>query len=181
MKYSKNIVMYVISLIIVGAITGFIYALNNPIELTDYLESLNSHNNVYIIQIMTIIGLFFSTLSLINFLIESLILGIEGISIGYVVGLFFQNYKIKGLLFSILSLLINKGLYLLILVYLFIINFRYIMKVLKNILGISNDYIKPSIKPLIKKYLIILLIVIINDTLIYFFGNMFLKYLTFML
>lgn len=181
MKNSKNIVLYVAIVIIVSIITGFIYGINNPIDLTEYLENLNNHNSLFIVHTLVIIGIFFSTLSLINLFVESIIFGIEGISIGFTLSLFFHQYKFPGLLYGIITTLVNKGIYLLLLLYLFIISFNYINRILKNILGINNDYINFSIKPLIKKFMLIIIFSLINNTIIYFFGNMFLNYLTFML
>lgn len=181
MKNSKYIVLYVAIVVFLSILTGFIYGLNNPIELNSYLESLNSNNSLFLMHTLVIIGIFFSTLSLINLFVESVIFGIEGISIGFIISLFFHQYKLKGLLYAIITIIVNKGLYLLLLLYLFIISFNYTKRILNNIFGVNNDYINLSIKPLIKKFTLILIFSLINNTLIYFFGNMFLKYLTFML
>ena len=62
-----------------------------------------------------------------------------------------------------------------ILIYLFIISINYINKVIKNILGLKNDYIRSLIKPLLMRFSLILVISLINDTLIYFLGNIILK------
>lgn len=181
MKNSKNITLYVAIVLLVSIVTGFIYGINNPIDLTDYLASLKNNNSLFLLHTLVIIGIFFSTLSLINLLLESVIFGIEGISIGFTISLFFHQYKLKGLLYGIITILVNKGIYLIILLYLFIVSFNYINRIIKNILGLNNDYINYSIKPLIKKFTLILIFSLINNTIIYFFGNMFLNYLTFML
>lgn len=181
MKNSKNIALYVAIVVLVSIITGFIYGINNPLDLTEYLEGLKNNNSLFIMHTLVIIGIFFSTLSLINLLVESVIFGVEGISIGFTISLFFHQYKLKGLLYGIITCIVNKGIYLLLLLYLFIISFNYINRVLKNILGVSNDYINVSIKPLIKKFILIIIFSLINNTIIYFFGNIFLNYLTFML
>ncbi len=181
MKNSKNIALYVAIVLLISIITGFIYGINNPVDLTDYLNSLTNKNSLFLIHTLIIIGIFFSTLSLINPIIESIIFGIEGISIGFTISLFFKQYKLKGLLYSLITTIVNKGIYLLLLLYLFIISINYVNRILKNIFGINNDYVNYSIKPLIKKFTLILIFSLINNTIIYFFGNMFLNYLTFML
>ena len=66
-------------------------------------------------------------------------------------------------------------LFIIILIYLFIISINYINKVIKNILGLKNDYIRSLIKPLLMRFSLILVISLINDTLIYFLGNIILK------
>ena len=71
--------------------------------------------------------------------------------------------------------IINRLLFIIILIYLFIISINYINKVIKNILGLKNDYIRSLIKPLLMRFSLILVISLINDTLIYFLGNIILK------
>ena len=161
--------------------TGVIYGFNNELDLTSYLETLNTNNNLYLYHILVIIFFFVATLSIFGTLINSIIIGIESISIGYILSNFIQNYKFKGFIYGIINILINKGLYIIVLIYLFIIGINYIKKIYLNLIGINKNYTCDLIIPLIKKYIVILIIIFIYDTIIYFFGNMFLNYLTFML
>ena len=177
----KNAALFIAILSIILVLTGLIYGFNNKIDLTNYLTSLNE-NNILLIQHGIIIILFFiSTLSILGVVLQSIYIGIESISIGYLISQFILSYNIKGLIYSIITIFVNKFLYILILMYLFITSITYIKKVILNIVNINNDTVSNLLKPLIKKYIIILVILFIYDLLIYLFGNMFLNYLTFML
>lgn len=181
MKNNKNIALYIAVIIVISLISGFIYGYNKNIDISSYLETLTSNNNLFFIHTISIVIILIGTLSLINVITESIIMSIEGISIGFIISIFFKNYKLPGLIYAFLTILINKGIYLILISYLFIIGFKYAKKIFKNIIGVNNDYVKQLHKPLIQKFILILIINLINDTIIYFFGNVLLNYLTFML
>lgn len=181
MKNNKNIALYIAAIIVISLISGFIYGYNKDIDISDYLETLTTNNNLYFMHTISIIIILIGTLSLINTLTESIIISIEGVSIGFILSIFFKNYKLSGLIYALSVILINKGIYLILISYLFIISFKYAKKIFKNIIGVNNDYVKQLHKPLIQKFILILIISLVNDTIIYFFGNVLLNYLTFML
>ncbi|MCH5166446.1 MAG: hypothetical protein J1F35_01005 [Erysipelotrichales bacterium] len=181
MKNNKNIAIYIVAIVVISVISGFIYGYNKDFDISSYLATLTTKNNLYLMHTLGIILIFIGTLSLINVLTESIIFSIEGISIGFILAIFFKNYRIKGIFYALAIILVNKLIYILLISYLFIVGFKYGSKIIKNIIGINNDYVKHLHKPLIQKFALILIISIINDTIIYFFGNIFLNYLTFML
>lgn len=181
MRKSRHVIVFVVVLFIVSVITGYIYGINNYYDLTDYIEGLSGHNNLFITHLIIFFLFLFSTISLLGIIAESIYIGFEGVSIGYLLAIFFSNFKLKGILYALVTIAINKLFLLLILIYLFIVSFKYIKKSIDNIIGINKDYFDGMIKPLLQKYFIILLILLAYDTVIYFFGNKLLNYLTFML
>lgn len=181
MKKARHMVIFSSVLLVISIIIGIIYGINNYYDLTDYIESLNNHNNLFFYHIIVLLIFFFSTLSLLGIFIQSVFIGFEGISIGYVLSIFYANFKIKGLFYAITTIIVNKSIFIVVLLYLFYIGARYLKKNINNILGTNKDHVEILIKPLIKKYLIILIFILIYDTIIFFFGNIFLNYLTNML
>lgn len=181
MKNTKNIAIYIAVIIVISLISGIIYGYNKEIDISNYINTLTLNNNLYFMHTISIVIILIGTLSLINVITESIIFSIEGISIGFILSIFYKNYSFKGIIYALAIILTNKLIFLLIISYLFIVGVKYTNKVFKNIIGISNDYVKYLHKPLLQKYLLIFIISIINDTIIYFFGNIFLNYLTFML
>lgn len=176
MKKNKNVATFIVFVLIVAVISGFIYGLNKTIDVSEFLDAIkNQNSNLFIPHTIYIIIILVSTLSLINIFSEMVIFSIEGLSIGFTLGVLFKNYKLNGFFFGILSSVVNKLIFLVLISYLFLISINYISKTLKNMLGIKNDYIKTLLKPLLIRFLIILVVSLINDTIIYFFGNMFLK------
>ena len=164
---NKNAAIFISVLSIILFITGLIYGFNNTININDYLANLNSNNTAIISYIVIIILFFISTLSIFGIILESIYIGIESISIGYVLANFISYFKLKGLLYGLINIILNKGLFFLIFIY--------------NLLGINKNYTSELIIPLIKKYLVLLIIISIYGILLYLFGNKFLNYLTFML
>lgn len=181
MLSKRNAIIFTVIIIIVLFFSGLIFGLNNTFDINEYLETLDKNNFVIIKHFIIIFICLFCTISLLGSIFIPIYIGFESISIGYLVANFISVYKIKGLLYALVNVLINKGLYLLILIYLFVVAIKYIKKHVMNIIGINKEYICDLIIPLLKKYMIVTSILLIYDTLLYVFGNMFLKYLTFML
>ena len=178
---NKNAAIFISVLSSILFITGLIYGFNNTININDYLANLNSNNTAIISYIVIIILFFISTLSIFGIILESIYIGIESISIGYVLANFISYFKLKGLLYGLINIILNKGLFFLILIYLFINSIKYLKIFIYNLLGINKNYTSELIMPLIKKYLVLLIIISIYGILLYLFGNKFLNYLTFML
>lgn len=181
MKKDKHIALFIALLFLISIITGFIYGLNNYYDLSNYMKELGEHNNLFFPHLTILIIFLFSTLSLLGVFIQSIFIGIEGVSVGYILSTFYLNFKFKGLLYGLMTLLINNVFFIIILFYLFIISYKYIKKNVNNIVGVNKDYVGLLIRPLLKKYLLILTFLIIYDVIIYFFGNIFLNYLRIML
>lgn len=181
MKKVKHVVIFGIIILAISIITGLIYAINNPYDLTEYIANLTKHNNLFVLHLGILFLFLLSTLSILGSVSQIFIIGFEGVSIGYVLGEFFLSYKINGLFYALITICLNKLIFILILIYLLITSYVYIKRSFNNIIGLSKDYLSNIIKPLLLKYSVITIFVIIYDIIIYFFGNMLLNYLTFML
>lgn len=177
----KNALIFIVVVAAVLFITGLIYGFNNKFDINEYLSILDSNNFLIIKHLLIIIICLFCTISLLGVIFIAIYIGFESISIGYLIANFILSYKTSGLLYGIITVIVNKGIYLLILLYLFITAIIYLKKHIMNIVGINKEYITDLLIPLLKKYLVITIILIIYDIFIYVFGNMFLNYLTFML
>ena len=92
-------------------------------------------------------------------------------SLGYLFALLYEYRKFKGILFSIIYSIINKGVFLLILSLFLLWTIKYIKNILNSLKRPKKDLI---ISYLIKS-LIIISLICINDLLIYLFGNYILK------
>lgn len=179
-KYKRFLIM-VLVIILISVITGFIYGINNNYDLTGYLENLSTNNSLFTYHLIFIGLCLIMTISLVGIVGISVIIGFESISIGYILSIFYHNYKINGLLYGLINVGINKLLYLIILIYLFIVSCIYLKKSIDNISGAHKDYYAAIVLPLLKKYIIITIILMLYDILIYIFGNIILNNLTNML
>ncbi len=181
MKRAKHVIVFGLLIIAISIITGIIYAINNPYDLTEYMEGLTKHNNLLFNHLGILFLFLLSTLSILGSISQVFIIGFESVSIGYVIGEFFLAFKFKGITYALITVLVNKAIFLIILLYLLINSYIYIRKSFHNIIGVSKDYFSQIILPILLKYSIITIFVVIYDIIIYFFGNMLLNYLTFML
>ena len=181
MKNNKVYITFVSIIIIVSIISGIIYGINNPFDVSNYLDSLNSNNNLFIPHIIIISLFYISTISLLGIIAQLLFLGFYSISLGYILSSFVKVYKFKGFLYALSIILINNFMFLIIVSYLLIVSIKYIKRIIYNLKGIDNNTYKKILIPLSKKYLIILVCLLILDTFIFMFGNKILNFLQFML
>lgn len=181
MKRVKHVLLFGVIIMAISMITGLIYAINNPYDLTEYISNLSKHNNLFINHLTILFFFLLSTLSILGSIFEIFVIGFEGVSIGYVIGQFFLEYKFKGIIYALITVGINKFIFLLVLIYLLSCAYIYIKRSFNNIIGLNKDYFSNIVLPILLKYAIVTIFVIVYDIIIYFFGNMLLNYLTFML
>ncbi len=180
MKKNKYALVLVVSIFVISLIVGFIYGINNPYDISEYVKNIDK-NMLLFNHLLVIMLFFFSTISLIGILINGFYIGFEGVSVGFVISAFFKTYGIKGIIYSLINLLLNKGLFIIILFYLFIVGVKYVKKSLSNVVGLSTDYLIVLMKPMVKKYLLITIFIVIYDLLNYFLLYKLVKYFTFIL
>lgn len=180
MKKNKYVLVLVLSIFVISLVVGFIYGINNPYDISEYVKNIDK-NMLLFNHLLVVVLFFFSTISLIGILINGFYIGFEGVSVGFVVSAFFKTYGIKGIIYSLINLVLNKGLFIIILFYLFIVGIKYVKKCLSNIVGLSTDYLIVLIKPMVKKYLLIVIFSVVYDLLNYFLLYKLVKYFTFIL
>lgn len=180
MKKNKYALVLVLSIFVISLVVGFIYGINNPYDISEYVKNIDK-NMLLFNHLLVVMLFFFSTISLIGILINGFYIGFEGVSVGFVVSAFFKTYGIKGIIYSLINLVLNKGLFIIILFYLFIVGIKYVKKCLSNIVGLSTDYLIVLIKPMVKKYLLIVIFSVVYDLLNYFLLYKLVKYFTFIL
>lgn len=180
MKKNKYALVLVLSIFVISLVVGFIYGINNPYDISEYVKNIDK-NMLLFNHLLVVMLFFFSTISLIEILINGFYIGFEGVSVGFVVSAFFKTYGIKGIIYSLINLVLNKGLFIIILFYLFIVGIKYVKKCLSNIVGLSTDYLIVLIKPMVKKYLLIVIFSVVYDLLNYFLLYKIVKYFTFIL
>lgn len=180
MKKNKYALVLVLSIFVISLVVGFIYGINNPYDISEYVKNIDK-NLLLFNHLLIVMLFFFSTISLIGILINGFYIGFEGVSVGFVVSAFFKTYGIKGIIYSLINLVLNKGLFIIILFYLFIVGIKYVKKCLSNIVGLSTDYLIVLIKPMVKKYLLIVIFSVVYDLLNYFLLYKLVKYFTFIL
>ena len=155
MKKNKNIIIFVTVLFSLSIVSGIVYGLNSDYNIINLIEELPRLNYYSLID-LAIVGIFLiSGLSLTGPITNSIIISLEGIGIGYTLSSYIKN---SSLLKGLISITYLKLFNIIILLYLFIVNFNYFKRCIKNLFQLEDDkYIKIT-KPLLKKYVLIIII-----------------------
>ncbi len=181
-KYSKILKLISISLIL-GLIIGFF--IYNKIDNTYIFEELtnikdllsNNHLNYLLFHFIIISLLITSSLTLIGSISFIIYFLFEGISISYNLLTLSHIYHFKGLIYSFLYIIITKLIFLILLIYIFI----RIINIIKLLLIKKEINFKTSIYYHIKRMMLAILFIFINDFLIYLFGHIILSKLLFII
>lgn len=181
MKRVRHVVFFAAVVIVVSIVTGFIYGMNHYFDLTDYMQALTNHNNLFFNHFLILLLFLISTLSILGVVFQVFIISFEGVSIGYVLSTFYLNFKIKGFFYGFITVLVNQVFLIIILSYLLTSSYLYIKRSFQNLFGGQRDYFKAIVMPILYKYVLIAIFVLLYDIILYFGGNILLNYLTFML
>lgn len=188
-KFNKKLVIFILSFILVGIILGIIYYLLQSkgikIVITNELINIksvinNSKNNILfhflVLTLIFLVGFIVVGIPLILFY-----LFYEAMSLGFLIAIFTANHGVKGMIFSLFFILINKLVYLVILNYMALNSIKTTKKIVKSFVLKSDETINNLIRINIPRYLIIITVSLANDILIYFIGSKILNVLTFLI
>lgn len=182
LKYIK-IFLFFFSL---GLILGlfYYYIIDSTLIITKFksLPDLisNNHLNFIFNDILIVSLLFTSTFSGLGLIITSLYILFLGITSMLIILLFASIWSFKGLFYSLTYLLLTRFIY-----YLFLIYFlKFVFNITKELLILVKDtsnFNPFNIKANLKRFTIILTLIILNDLIVYFFSSKILEKLTFIL
>ena len=128
---------------------------------------LNTFNNI-IYPIIIYTSIFILSLTLIGSFIPFLVVIIENISIGLLLGVILRIKAIKGILFGIIYFMIAKLLYIILLIYITINIYKFIKNFINNIKSKENISLYNLYSRIILKILFsILIITIYNITMLF--------------
>ena len=102
----RKIAIYALIILIVSIGFGIIYGSNNELLSKNIIDNISS-NNLYLHITVSLLLLILS-LSYLGFISSSIILSIDGVSIGYIIYNLFKLYKLKGVLYYLVYFLIFK-------------------------------------------------------------------------
>ena len=188
-KYSKiyNIILLSISIsITLGLILSF--CLDKELVNNIYNYFLNHVNNYKINTFNNIIypiiiysSIFILSLTLIGSFIPFLMIIIENISIGLLLGIILRIKAIKGLLFGIIYFTLTKLLYIIVLIYLTINIYKFIRTFLLNIKKKENISIYNLYSNIIIKTLCCIITITLYNIIMLFIGPHIFEMFTFLI
>jgi len=183
---NKKYIKFILIIIIVGIVSGFIYYyfLNDVLQLkiTNTLNNYTSFRYNFILKDLIIMS-FVLVLSffVIGIPISIFYLFYEGLSIGFLINIFVVSFSIKGLLYVLLYLLINKILTL-------ILKIIYIQKIInigRYIIGLviykKDNLIKNKLVVNFKNSLYIIIFILIINVILYFISPLIFDKLSFLI
>lgn len=178
MKYFKNnfLVKFVGALFLIGIIIGFLFYFTYKPDLSSSIDSFKTlisttNQNTFISNIILISAIFILSISIVGLPALVFYIFYEGLSIGFTLGLFMAAFHAKGLIFYLLFFIVSKLIYTAIMLYFSIISIRYIIKFVECIINKNREELYRTIVYHFYRFIIILVIVIVNSSLIYFLSN----------
>lgn len=184
LKNNKKYFKLVFILLLLGFFIGFILykkldfqlMMEQIKEIDTYLPT-NKINFIFNHLVVLIVS-FIASLSVIGVLIFPMNIIYEGISIVINLISFTQVFKLKGLLYGIIYNILTKGIYIIMLVFIF----KRLILFIKEIIALKNkEERKIMIIKNIKHLGIYILVILGNDLILYLFGNKILAFFLFMI
>ncbi len=180
MKTKSAAQIFIVTLIVLGILFGIIYFMvQNDLNKTLIVEKMmglentikTTHQNMLLPHLITIIALVFLSYSIIGVPLILFYLFYECTSLGFLIASFYSAFKIKGILFGLLFILISKVIYILCLIYISYIALKITKKLLRVLIFKENDSLYLHLKNLFLKLGITVCVIVLYDLFLYFFAN----------
>lgn len=173
---NKQFLVFVSAILIMGILSGILYYYSLDQSIKDnVIITMNSFNvsginnilrHVVILSIITV-----SSMLIIGFPLSLFYLYYEGIGIGFTLTVFTILSGMKGLLYSIIYIIFTKALF----IFLLFISIKKILNISKLIVNYmvnkNSEKIKSNLIYNFKNLIYVILLIILNDIIIYFFSD----------
>ena len=184
MKHKKYL-LFVVTIVLIGILLGIIYyqLLDNNTK-NDIINTLVNFNtfkyNAILKNLIILSTLLISSFFGIGIFLSIFYIFYEGISWGFLLNIFYASFKIKGIIYFFLYLLINK-----LLVFILIVFFTYkIINISRYVIGYllyKNSETSKKILINFRKCLYSILIIFIIDIVLYYVSPIIFNSLKFLL
>lgn len=139
---------------------------NIDLKLANIISNLNNiHQNQIIIHLFFISLIIILSCYIVGFIPLVIYYIYEATSIGFLLSSLLHYYKLKGLYYFIIIFIVNKFIYIILLSYIFYLTYKYIR------IYIKNNYKITSLNNYLLRSSITMLLIMINDIILYFYGN----------
>ena len=176
---NKKVFLFISVLLVIGIISGilFLVFLNEAsqeiifLNINDYLQNLNNFtfNNLFM-DITILSSLIILSIFIIGIPITIFFLFFNGFSLGFVIASLSTIFGFKGFIYSLIYLIINKFVYLFFMYFLCLALFKIVLIILKCFIH-KEKINRDEIIHLLKKIGLCLIIILIYDLILYFFGS----------
>ena len=176
---NKKFYLFLSIIFIIGLILGVIFLIYLDeaskdilfLNINEWLQRIsNSNINNIVLHIIMLSAMFLLSIFLIGIPFVLFFAFYNGFSVGFTVTSLTSIFGIKGLLYGIIYVIITKGIYLFFLSIIIVSLLRVSLIILKSIFNKENID-KEKLALLLKKNLICIAIILINDIILYFWGT----------
>ena len=176
---NKKFYLFLSIIFIIGLILGVIFLIYLDeaskdilfLNINEWLQGIsNSNINNIVLHIIMLSSMFLLSIFLIGIPFVLFFAFYNGFSVGFTVTSLTSIFSIKGLLYGIIYVIITKGIYLFFLSIIIVSLLRVSLIILKSIFNKENID-KEKLALLLKKNLICIAIILINDIILYFWGT----------
>lgn len=176
---NKKFYLFLSIIFIIGLILGVIFLIYLDeaskdilfLNINEWLQGIsNSNINNIVLHIIMLSSMFLLSIFLIGIPFVLFFVFYNGFSVGFTVTSLISIFGIKGLLYGIIYVIITKGIYLFFLSIIIVSLLRVSLIILKSIFNKENID-KEKLALLLKKNLICIAIILINDIILYFWGT----------
>ena len=176
---NKKVFMFLSIILAIGIISGilFLIFLNEAskelifLNINEYIQNINNYkiNNIFM-DIIILSSLIILSLFIIGIPLSIFFVFFNGFSIGFIISSLSSIFSFKGFIYSVIHIIINKFVFLFFLYFLLLALYKITIILIKH--WVHKEKInKDEIIRLFKKIILCLLVIIIYDLLLYFFGN----------
>ena len=176
---NKKFYLFLSIIFVIGLILGVIFLIYLDeaskdilfLNINEWLQGIsNSNINNIVLHIIMLSSMFLLSIFLIGIPFVLFFVFYNGFSVGFTVTSLTSIFGIKGLLYGIIYVIITKGIYLFFLSIIIVSLLRVSLIILKSIFNKENID-KEKLALLLKKNLICIAIILINDIILYFWGT----------
>lgn len=168
----KVVVSLLIISIIIGLLTFLFYKPDLSLYLDDFINKVsNTKQNVFLLNLSVLALIFIASIIIVGVPLMYMYLFYEGFSIGFTIGVFIYLKGIKGIMFYLLFLFVSKLIYIVLILYFIVVSTRFSKSLIYYLVKRRKDELYNSIILHFYRFLIVIIISLINSTLIYFFAN----------
>ncbi len=185
-KSINPIMLFLLTIIIVGILSGILYYLlqnenvrDNMLFEFNKIDFIKRGFNYY--HIYAILVIYLLSYTIIGFIPLLFYLYYLSLSLGLSMTLFILNYGFLGFLYGFLYFILTKFIFLVCILYLIYISIIISIKIIKCIKDKNNNNFLNIFKLNIKRFLIVLGVIIVNEVFTYYIGIRILKWFLFLL
>ena len=176
---NKKFYLFLSIIFVIGLILGVIFLIYLDeaskdilfLNINEWLQGISDFNiNNIVLHIIILSSMFLLSIFLMGIPFVLFFAFYNGFSVGFTVTSLTSIFGIKGLLYGIIYVIITKGIYLFFLSIIIVSLLRVSLIILKSIFNKENID-KEKLALLLKKNLICIAIILINDIILYFWGT----------